>query len=155
ERVAPSVGPTPAPPPPRPSSRVGTPHTPGPERQEPIDEAAGVWGSARELLSTDYYLRQWGKLGMRNRSEEVDEFGLDPKYEARFQPFLDFLYRHYFRVDAEGTNHIPEEGRCLIVANHSGGPLPYDGLMLRTTVRRDHAAARELRWLAEDFVYYL
>ena len=34
--------------------------------------------TARELLSTDFYLRQWGRLGMRNRSEEVDDFGLDP-----------------------------------------------------------------------------
>jgi 1-acyl-sn-glycerol-3-phosphate acyltransferase len=132
-------------PPPRPSA---------PSR-EPTDEAATVFDTARELLSTDYYLRQWGRMGMRNRSEEVDEFGLDPKYEARWRPFFDFLYRHYFRVDVEGTARIPEEGRCLIVSNHSGGPLPYDGAMLRATVKRDHPAGREVRWLAEDFVYYL
>jgi 1-acyl-sn-glycerol-3-phosphate acyltransferase len=27
--------------------------------------------------------------------------------------------------------------------------------MLRTTLRREHPRARELRWLAEDFIYYL
>jgi len=58
-------------------------------------------------------------------------------------------------VDVEGTTNIPEEGRCLIVSNHSGGPLPYDGLMLRTTVKHDHPRHREVRWLAEDFIYYL
>jgi 1-acyl-sn-glycerol-3-phosphate acyltransferase len=138
--------PAPSVPPPRPSA---------PSSREATEEAATVFDTARELLSTDYYLRQWGRMGMRNRSEEVDEFGLDPKYEARWEPFFDFLYRHYFRVDVEGTARIPDEGRCLIVSNHSGGPLPYDGAMLRATVKRDHPAARELRWLAEDFVYYL
>lgn len=111
--------------------------------------------TARELLPTDFYLRQWGRSGMRKRAEEVDEFGLDPSYEARFLPFFDFLYKTYFRVEAEGTENIPDEGRCLLVSNHSGGPLPYDGIMLRTTVRREHARQREVRWLAEDFVYYL
>lgn len=111
--------------------------------------------TARELLSTDFYLRQWGRLGMRNRSEEVDEFGLDPKYEARYKPFFDFLYKHYFRADTTGTENIPNQGRCLIVSNHSGGALPYDGVMLRTALRHDHPEQRELRWLAEDFIYYL
>jgi len=119
------------------------------------DEARAT---ARELLPPDFYLRHWGRASLRKRAEEVDEFGHDPKYEARFLPFLDFLHSTYFRVEAEGIEHIPAEGGCLLVSNHSGGPLPYDGIMLRTTVRREHArigAARELRWLAEDFVYHL
>jgi 1-acyl-sn-glycerol-3-phosphate acyltransferase len=118
-----------------------------------VDET-NVVDAVRDLLSSDYYLRQWGRLGMRNRSEEVDDFGLDPVYEARLKPIADFLYERYFRVDAEGIENIPATGRCLVVANHSG-TLPLDGLMLRTCVRRAHPGARELRWLAEDFVYYL
>ncbi|XXX71625.1 lysophospholipid acyltransferase family protein [Sorangium sp. So ce134] len=112
-------------------------------------------GTARDVLSTDFYLRQWGRAGLRSRSEEVDEFGFDPKYEARYRPLFDFLYRHYFRIDLQGVEHIPAEGRCLVVSNHSGGPIPYDGLMLRAAVRREHPTQRELRWLADDFVYYL
>jgi len=111
--------------------------------------------SARDLLSSDFYLRQWGRAGMRSRAEEVDEFGFDPQYEARYRPIFDFLYRSYFRVEVEGIQHIPDEGRCLVVSNHSGGPIPYDGLMLRTALRHEHPNHRELRWLAEDFVYYL
>jgi 1-acyl-sn-glycerol-3-phosphate acyltransferase len=118
-----------------------------------VDEA-NVVDAVRELLSSDYYLRQWGRLGMRHRSEEVDDFGLDPVYEKRLLPFADFLYRTYFRVDTEGVENIPDTGRCLVVANHSG-TLPLDGLMLRTCVRLAHPAARALRWLAEDYVYYL
>jgi len=124
-------------------------------------KAARSWEAfdviARELLPPDFYMRQWGRAARRRRAEEVDEFGHDPKYEERFLPLFDFLYKNYFRVEAEGVHHVPTEGRCLLVANHSGGPLPYDGIMLRTTVRRElHSETpRELRWLAEDFVYYL
>jgi 1-acyl-sn-glycerol-3-phosphate acyltransferase len=124
-----------------------------------VERARRSGGTARELLPQEFYLRQWGRVGWRRRAEEVDEFGHDPTYEARFIPLFDFLYKVYFRVEAVGTENIPAEGRCLIVANHSGGPLPYDGIMLRTTVRREHVAEsgapRELRWLAEDFVYHL
>jgi 1-acyl-sn-glycerol-3-phosphate acyltransferase len=118
-----------------------------------VDEA-NVVNTVRELLSSDYYLRQWGRLGMRNRSEEVDDFGLDPVYEERLRPVADFLYKRYFRVETEGVENIPRSGRCLVVANHSGA-LPLDGLMLRTAVRFEHPSGRELRWLAEDYVYYL
>ena len=111
--------------------------------------------SAHELLSSEFYLKQWGRTGLRQRAEEVDEFGFDPAYEEKLRPFIDFLYRYYFRVDAQGVSQIPKEGRCIIVANHAGGPLPYDGLMLRAAVRREHESKRDLRWLTEDFVFYL
>ncbi len=117
----------------------------------PVEQSS----TARELLPAEFYLKQWGRSALRSRTEEVDEFGLDPKLEARLIPSFDFLYKHYFRVSLTGAENVPKEGRCLMVANHSGGPLPYDGLMLRTAVRLEVEAARELRWLAEDFLYYL
>ena len=110
--------------------------------------------AAKDVLSTDYYLRQWGRIGLRNRSEEVDEFGLDPVYEARLRPVLDFLYKHYFRVETRGIENVPEDGRAILVANHSG-VLPYDGMIVRTAVRREAESAREVRWLAEDFIFHL
>src|SRR5204863_9369423 len=109
---------------------------------------------AKDVLSTDYYLRQWGRIGLRNRSEEVDEFGLDPVYERRLRPFIDSLYKYYFRVETKGIERVPDEGRCILVANHSG-VLPYDGIVLRAAMRMEHPRARELRWLAEDFIFYL
>jgi 1-acyl-sn-glycerol-3-phosphate acyltransferase len=117
-------------------------------------EETNVGGTMRDLLSSDYYLRKWGRLGMRNRSEEVDEFGLDSVYDERLRPLADFLYERYFRVEPVGVANVPSTGRCLVVANHSG-TLPLDGLMLRTCLRREHPAARELRWLAEDSVFHL
>jgi 1-acyl-sn-glycerol-3-phosphate acyltransferase len=116
-------------------------------------EGAAVFDTARELLSTDYYLRKWGRLSMRGRSEEVDDFGYDPVYEERFRPFFNFLYSTYFRVETDGIEHIPAAGRCLLVANHSG-TLPYDGVMLKTALKREHPQHRDVRWLAEDFIFH-
>ena len=127
---------------------------PLPSLERPGADDGTVVEAARELFSSDYYLRQWGRVGMRNRSEDVDEFGYDPTYEQRFLPIAQFLYQRYFRVEVEGVDRIPEEGRCLIVANHSG-TIPLDGIMLRMALRQEHPAHRPLRWLAEDYLYYL
>jgi 1-acyl-sn-glycerol-3-phosphate acyltransferase len=113
----------------------------------------GMLDTARELLSTDFYLRKWGRLGLRNRSEEVDEFGHDPVYEGKVRPFFDFLYDRYFRVEAHGVERVPAEGRCLLVANHSG-TLPFDGMMLRMAVQKEHPRHRDVRWLAEDLIFH-
>ena len=111
------------------TDRERVPPPPPSSRALPVDGEPTVFDTARELLSTDFYLRKWGRLGMRNRSEEVDDFGFDPVYEKKAQPLFDFLYDKYFRVTVEGMDHIPAEGRCLLVANHSG-TLPYDGVMI-------------------------
>ena len=144
----------PSSPPPPPAAAIEAP----PSRRDAAPAKAtetGPGATAKEVLPSDFYHRQWGRQSLRTRSEDVDEFGHDPAYEAKFLPFFDFLFKTYFRVEVEGTANIPDEGRCLVVGNHSGGPLPYDGVMLRTVLRREHAKQRELRWLAEDFVYYL
>jgi 1-acyl-sn-glycerol-3-phosphate acyltransferase len=112
-------------------------------------------GDAHEMLSQGYFARRWGRLGVRRRTEPVDPFGYDEKTESRARGLLDFLHRSYFRIDTEGVDSIPKEGRCLVVANHSGGPIPLDGLMLRTVLRREHPQQRELRWLTEDSLYHL
>jgi 1-acyl-sn-glycerol-3-phosphate acyltransferase len=116
-------------------------------------EEQTVFDTARELLGADFYLRKWGRLAMRGRSEEVDDFGFDPIYDEKYRPLLDFLYTKYFRVETNGIERIPSEGRCVLVANHSG-TVPLDGVMLKTAVKREHPAARPVRWLTEDFIYH-
>lgn len=110
--------------------------------------------NAAELAESDYYVKKWGRQGLRNLAEEIDEFGLDRNFEAKLRPAIDFLYRRYFRVQTEGMNNVPSTGRAVIIGNHSGA-IPLDGVMLRAALRLDHPSARELRWLAEDFLFYL
>jgi 1-acyl-sn-glycerol-3-phosphate acyltransferase len=110
--------------------------------------------SAAELADSNYYVQKWGRKGLRSRAEEVDEFGLDRSFDARIRPVLDFMYRRYFRIQTDGITNVPGEGRGVVVGNHSGS-IPIDGLMLRTALRTDHPQHRDLRWLAEDFLFYL
>jgi 1-acyl-sn-glycerol-3-phosphate acyltransferase len=107
-----------------------------------------------EISATPYFEKQWGRKSLTSRSEEVDDFGLDPAYESKVRPVAEFLYRRYFRVKTTGIENLPNGGRCIIVANHSG-TLPLDGLMLRTALNLERGGSRELRWLAEDFLFYL
>jgi 1-acyl-sn-glycerol-3-phosphate acyltransferase len=131
---------------------------------EPISERRGSLAKAPssppvlvevpEPPAEDFISRKWGRSALRSRSEEFDDFGLDPGFERRVKPVVEFLYRSYFRTSVEGIDNVPGEGRCIVVANHSGA-LPLDGLMLRAALRIEHRQKRDLRWLAEDFVYYL
>lgn len=105
-------------------------------------------------VAAEYVARKWGREALRDRQEDVDDFGLDPAFEDKLRPLLSLLYRKYFRVQVEGIDQVPSSGAAVIVANHSG-TLPLDGAMLRTAIRLDHPSGRNLRWLAEDFVFYL
>lgn len=107
-----------------------------------------------DSVGTDYVAQQWSREALRSRLEDVDDFGLDPSFEGKVRAGLDLLYRRYFRVEVDGIDNIPSAGRAVVVANHSGA-LPLDGMMLRAAMRLDHRSARDLRWLAEDFVFYL
>lgn len=120
--------------------------TPPVADSEPFD-------AARELHASDYYLRRWGQTAIRDRSEEVDDFGLDPNYAQRWQPVWNLLYERWWRVEVEGVENVPATGRVALVANHSGA-IPFDGIMLATALRREHPSQRTLRWLAEDFVFH-
>lgn len=102
-----------------------------------------------------------GGLGLAERldrirvSERDDEFGLDLEFEKFIQPFFEFLYRKYWRVEVQGIEHIPSSGPAVLVANHSGAFLPYDGAMLKMALHVDHPAARELRPLVENLAFRL
>jgi 1-acyl-sn-glycerol-3-phosphate acyltransferase len=135
----------------RPSSDAPAPS----DEQRPMERAeAPTPITGEDLSQSPYFEKQWGRQARRSRGEEVDDFGLDPAYEERIRPVSEFLLRRYFRTKIDGIKNVPATGRCLLVSNHSG-TLPLDGLMLRTALHFEHPSARELRWLAEDFLFYL
>jgi 1-acyl-sn-glycerol-3-phosphate acyltransferase len=108
---------------------------------------------AQSLLSSDYYVRQYGAHGMRSLSADVDEYGLDPHVEERARPWLELMCTRYFRLELEGARRIPGEGRALLVANRSGS-VPWDGLMLHTALRMQRPELQPVRWLSEDSVIH-
>jgi 1-acyl-sn-glycerol-3-phosphate acyltransferase len=124
------------------------------ERLASVVPPPGTAPDAANLFTNPYYIRTWGPRSLEGREEVVDEFGFDPAFYARVRPLLEFVYRRYFRVETRGIERVPSEGPVVIVTNHSG-TVPLDGAMLRVALNLDHPGNRELRWLAEDFVYYL
>jgi 1-acyl-sn-glycerol-3-phosphate acyltransferase len=123
------------------------PHQPrvqGPRRQhQRRSQRAGP------ALTWENAARLWSRLYFAWHSEEVDEFGYDPKFMETVLPFFEFLYTVWWRVHASGMENVPRTGPALIVANHSG-VLPWDGIMINLAVRHEHPARRTCRMLALD-----
>lgn len=61
-----------------------------------------------------------------------------------------WLYKHYFRVEAYGLEHVPAQGRVLIIPNHSG-QLPMDGILTGTAIATNEAGPRAPRAMIERF----
>jgi 1-acyl-sn-glycerol-3-phosphate acyltransferase len=99
------------------------------------------------------FLRRLARLRLLQRSDQVDDFGLDPAYEAGVRPIFEKLCNDYFRTQVDGMQYVPATGRAILVGNHSG-TLPWDGIMLRTALRLHHASRRDMRWLVEDHVFH-
>ena len=123
---------------------------------EPKPSAARVEGTLRALarlaeaaLTLENAAQLWSRLYFTWHSEEVDEFGCDPKFTARVLPFFEFLYTVWWRVEATGIDNVPGTGPALLVANHSG-VLPWDGVMINLAVRHQHPGRRACRMLALD-----
>ena len=62
-------------------------------------------------------------------AQPYDPLGLCPRTTRRALAAFKLLYRHYFRVESEGHEAIPEKEGAILVANH-GGLLPFDGAMI-------------------------
>ena len=64
-----------------------------------------------------------------------DDWGFDPDFARTAAPLLDALYTTWWRVRADGLEHVPATGPALVVANQAGGQ-PWDAAMLATALRR-------------------
>lgn len=60
------------------------------------------------------------------------------------------LYDHYFRVQVHGLEHIPKQGRVLIIPNHSG-QLPMDGVLIGIAAATNPNGPRAARAMIERF----
>lgn len=72
----------------------------------------------------------------------TDPYGMDRELIDVVRPLLNFMYRTWWRIGADGLDHVPAEGRALLVANHSG-VLPWDGAMIAVAVAEDHPAQNQ------------
>ncbi len=67
----------------------------------------------------------------------IDPYGLDPDIIEIVRPFVSFMYHTWWRVQAQGLENVPAQGRALLASNHSG-VLPWDGAMIASAVASEH-----------------
>ncbi len=107
-----------------------------------VDTWKGVWYMVNYTLDS-----QADFVRRRIRGEyETDEWGHDPEFMQAVLPFFSFMYDTYWRVETTGMENIPDEGRALLVCNHSG-QLPWDGSMVGAAVYKEHPMQRLVRAL--------
>jgi 1-acyl-sn-glycerol-3-phosphate acyltransferase len=85
-------------------------------------------------LEPERNVSDWG------RSELVEDV-LD-------RTLYDFLYRHWFRVEAEGVETVPSEGPVLLVANQAGSPA-LTAAMIAKAIRHRQGAGRPVHFAVE------
>jgi 1-acyl-sn-glycerol-3-phosphate acyltransferase len=71
---------------------------------------------------------------------------VDPEFIQKLRPFLDGLYKHYFRCEVSGWENVPE-GKSLYVGNHNG-LLTFEVLMLFHAWRERYGLSRRALGLA-------
>ncbi len=65
-------------------------------------------------------------------------------------PIGKFFYENFFRVETHGLENIPEDGRLLVIANHSG-QLPFDGALIGYAMLTNSYAPRSPKAMIERF----
>jgi 1-acyl-sn-glycerol-3-phosphate acyltransferase len=121
----------------------------------PGEEESAAAGSGVDWFALAEDLRRrLGQLGMRERTGEVDDFGLDPETIRSTRALFRLARRRWWRIEAVGLEHVPDDRPVMFVANHSG-LLPWDGLVLAETVEEAHGPGRRPRFLIADWLITL
>jgi 1-acyl-sn-glycerol-3-phosphate acyltransferase len=81
---------------------------------------------------------------------DLDDWGRSERMMRAVDPLLNFYYRYWFRVEAEGVENVPATGGALLVCNHSGA-LPPDAPMIMQAIRNEHSSPRPLYMLGEHW----
>ena len=107
-----------------------------------VDTWKGVWYMLNYTLE---YQRDFLKRRITGEYE-TDEWGMDWEFAQAVQPFFDFLYKMYWRIETDGVENIPEDGRVLLVGD-AAGQYPWIGAMVSTAVATEHPDMRQVRSL--------
>jgi len=78
-----------------------------------------------------------------------DAHGLDPDLAERLAPLAELLYVRWWRASVRDAANVPSAGPAIVFANHAG-VIPWDALVLRHALDRDHPAHRALRPLLDE-----
>jgi 1-acyl-sn-glycerol-3-phosphate acyltransferase len=136
-----------------------------------VDVAAVArWAErARALLSPEErrLFLSWPRLALtllkypRDRLRGLAEPDGSPDLDARDEALIELaadliraVGRHYFRVRITGIEHFPARGPVLLVGNHSGGLMPFEGLFTAQAIHDRHGAERRVYALVHEVLYH-
>jgi 1-acyl-sn-glycerol-3-phosphate acyltransferase len=146
-------------------ARPVTAHLPAPLRIVPPPPTVEAPSPPRDLLG-DAARRLWRQLNpdvlgglnaeiaarLRRVPTQLNEYGYDPwglNIDAvrRAIVITTLLYRHYFRVETHGIEHLPD-GRVLLISNHAG-QIAIDAAMIGTATVLEREPPRIVRGMGE------
>jgi 1-acyl-sn-glycerol-3-phosphate acyltransferase len=84
-----------------------------------------------------------------------DNWGFDEEFAEAAMPFMEFLYRTWWRVEVDGILNVPSHGRALLVGNHAGSFFPWDAFMIGTSILEEHPLPRFARFLVLNWAFEL
>lgn len=130
---------------PDPKGRMST-ASPDTHRQRP----AGPIDVLERLLSTPELEAALARVHHPGGPCDYDPWGFSLQRSRLFVALVKRLYDSYFRVTAYGLDHLPADGRVLVVANHSG-QLPIDATLIGMAMLTNPAGGRAPRSMIERF----
>lgn len=110
---------------------------------------ARLFTGALDRLVDDELRARHARLDLHLNAYGYDRWGASREDQLRALALARFLHERYFRVEAEGLEHIPP-GRVLLIGNHSG-QLAYDGMLVATTLFFEAEPPRFVRAMIERF----
>ncbi|MCB1153996.1 acyltransferase family protein, partial [bacterium] len=108
---------------------------------------------AKSLLPEDEF-EHLMKIDFKDQGLGYDKFGMEKEMIVASLAVVRYVYLYYFRVESEGVHNIPEEGRGLIVPNHSG-VIPIDGMMIGVDLAFNMRRPRIIRAMVDNFMGFL
>jgi len=109
-------------------------------------ESAVDTGTGRELVPLDRSIPD-AESAPGVRRSDVDRWGRSEHFRALTRRAFDPIYKHWFRVEWEGFEQLPEHGGALLVANHAGA-IPPDAPSIMHGIEKD--LGRPVYGLAEN-----
>lgn len=132
-------------------SAPGEPVPPWDPRADPYVAEPDPAPSPQELAAAEAGLNDLRDLlPAAEDGRSLDDWGRSENFVSLIEPLLNFYYRYWFRVEAEGIENIPRDSGALLVSNHSGA-LPPDGPMIMQAIRNELPSPRPLYMLGEHW----
>ncbi len=110
-----------------------------------------LWRALRQRIITPEIERCIERIPKPVGSFGYDPWGYNKEGVKLWMSLFKPLYDYYFRVEAFGLEHIPPQGRALIIANH-GGQLPIDGGMIGVALCTNPHGPRAPRAMIERWI---